>query len=85
MENLLLNLLGSSADFPAWLFIIIIVTFFGIIVAIVILVKRKIKPLQIKKDELTEEEAAKQELDRILVEIKDEDIQKQMNEESDEK
>lgn len=84
MEELLLNTLSSS-DFPPWLFIIIIVTFFGIVVAVVILVKRKIKPLQIKKDEMTEEEAVQQELDRVLVEIKDEDIQKQMNEESDEK
>lgn len=70
--------LGGLADKP-WLIIIILVAFFGLIVLAVVLVKRKVKPLQIKKEEMTEEEAAKAELDRILVPV-DEETQKQMDE-----
>ena len=70
--------LGGLADRP-WLIIIILVAFFGLIVLAVVLVKRKVKPLQIKKEEMTEEEAAKAELDRILVPV-DEETQKQMDE-----
>lgn len=62
------------------LFILAIVLAFGIIVLIVILVKRYVKPLQINKDEVDEEVAVKEELDRVLVPIEDEDIQKQMDE-----
>ena len=54
--------------------------FFGLLVLVIILVKRHFKPLQIEKDDLTEEEAIKEELDRILVPIDDEEVQKQMME-----
>lgn len=69
----------TLAGIPSWAYVLIFVAFFGLIVLIVILVKRKFKPLQIKKDEMTEEEAAKEELDRILVPVDDE-TQKQMEE-----
>ena len=70
--------LGGIADKP-WLIILILLAFFGLIVLAIVLVKRKVKPLQIKKEEMTEEEAAKAELDRILVPV-DEETQKQMDE-----
>jgi len=68
-----------AAEMPAWAIVLILLAFFGLIVLSVILVKRKVKPLQIKKEEMTEEEAAKAELDRILVPV-DEETQKQMDE-----
>lgn len=70
--------LGGIADKP-WVIVLILLAFFGLIVLAVVLVKRKVKPLQIKKEEMTEEEAAKAELDRILVPV-DEETQKQMDE-----
>ncbi|MBQ0008987.1 MAG: hypothetical protein KBS97_01765 [Firmicutes bacterium] len=70
---------ASSANFPPWAIVLILLAFFGLIVLAVILVKRKVKPLQIKKEEMTEEEAARAELDRILVPV-DEETQKQMDE-----
>lgn len=69
----------ASNDIPAWAIVLILLAFFGLIVLGVILVKRKVKPLQIKKEEMTEEEAAQAELDRILVPV-DEETQKQMDE-----
>ena len=71
--------LAASANFPPWAIVLILLAFFGLIVLAVILVKRKVKPLQIKKEEMSEEEAAKAELDRILVPVDDE-TQKQMEE-----
>ena len=48
---------------------------FGIIIAVVIYVKRHVKPLGINEEEKVDEEAAvKQELDRILVPIDDEEL-----------
>ena len=54
--------------------------FFGLLILVIILVKRHFGVLQIKKDEIDEEEAARQELDRYLVPIEDEEIQKAMAE-----
>ncbi len=71
-----------ATDFPPFLIVIILVAFFGLIVLGVILVKRFVKPLQIDKPEIKEEDAIKEELDRVLVPIEDEEIQKQMNEAS---
>ncbi len=56
--------------------------FFGLMILIIILVKRRFTSLQIKKDEIDEEEAVRQELDRYLVPIEDEEIQKAMAEEA---
>lgn len=52
--------------------------FFGLIVLIIILVKKHVGALQIKKDDIDEETAVRQELDRLLVPIEDEEIQKEM-------
>lgn len=60
--------------------VLILVAFFGLIVLGVILVKRFVKPLQIDKPDLKEEEVVQEELDRILVPVEDEDIKKQMDE-----
>ena len=68
-----------ATDLPAFLIVIILVAFFGLIVLGVILVKRFVKPLQIDKPEIKEEDAIKEELDRVLVPIEDEEIQKQMD------
>lgn len=63
------------------LFIILgLLGFFGLLIIIIIIVKRHVSALQIKKDEISEEEAAQQELDRVLVPIEDEEIQKAMSE-----
>lgn len=56
--------------------------FFGLMILVIILVKRRFTSLQIKKDEIDEEEAVRQELDRYLVPIEDEEIQKAMAEEA---
>ena len=74
-----MNLLAKG-DFPPFLIVIILVAFFGLIVLGVILVKRFVKPLQINKPEIKEEDAIQEELDRVLVPIEDEEIKKQMDE-----
>lgn len=81
MEKIIFTLDGASDLMP--LFIILgLLGFFGLIVLIIILVKKYVKPLQIKKDDIPEEEAIKQELDRILVPIEDEDTLKEMDKEA---
>lgn len=60
--------------------VLILVAFFGLIVLGVILVKRFVKPLQIDKPDLKEDEVVQEELDRILVPVEDEEIKKQMEE-----
>lgn len=70
----------AKSDFPPILVILILVAFFGLIVVGVILVKKYVKPLQINKPEIKEEDAIKEELDRILVPVEDEEIKKQMDE-----
>ena len=62
--------------------IIILVTlgFFGLLILVIILVKRHVTSLQIKKEEIPEEEVVRQELDLYLVPIEDEEIQKAMAE-----
>lgn len=69
-----------SAGLESLIFIAIIVAIMGIIVLGVILVKKYVKPLGIHKDEISEEQAAKEELDRVLIPIEDENVQKQMEE-----
>ena len=70
----------DKAQFPSWLIVVILVAFFGLIVATVIIVKKFVKPLQIDKPDMKEEEAIQEELDRILVPVEDEEIKKQMEE-----
>ena len=64
---------------PGW-FVLIFVGFFGLIVLGVIIVKKFIKPLQIKKPDMKEEDFVQEELDRLLVPVEDEEIKKQMEE-----
>ena len=70
----------AAKELPVWSYILIFVAFFGLIVAAVIIVKKFIKPLQIKKPETKEEDFVQEELDRILVPVEDEEIKKQMEE-----
>ena len=75
-----MNMKFLATDFPPFLIVIILVAFFGLIVLGVILVKKFVKPLQINKPEIKEEDAVQEELDRILVPIEDEDLKRQMEE-----
>ena len=70
----------AKGELPVWSYILIFVAFFGLIVATVIIVKKFVKPLQIKKPETKEEDFVQEELDRILVPVEDEEIKKQMEE-----
>lgn len=69
----------ASDLLPLWV-LLGLLAFFGLIVVGVMFAKNKINFLKIKKPEIDEKEAAKEELDRILVPIDDEEIQKQMDE-----
>ena len=73
--------LAASDLLPLWI-ILGLLGFFGLLILVIIFVKRHVASLQIKKDEITEEEAVRQELDRVLVPIEDEEIQKAMEEEA---
>lgn len=75
-----MNLVLLASDLlPLWV-LLGLLGFFGLIVIGVMIAKDKIGFLKIKKPEVDEKEAAKEELDRILVPIEDEEIQKQMDE-----
>ena len=69
----------ASSAIDKYLPLIIIgglLAFFGLLIIIVIILKRHVSFLQIKKDEISEEEAVQQELDRVLVPVEDEMIEK---------
>ena len=72
--------LASSGS--QWWFIFVFIGVFGLIVLAIIVIKKFVKPLQINKPDIKEEDAIKEELDRILVPIEDEEVQKQMEEEA---
>ena len=72
---------AASDLLPLWI-ILGLLGFFGLLILVIIFIKRHVTSLQIKKDEITEEEAVRQELDRVLVPIEDEEIQKAMEEEA---
>ena len=67
-------------DIPGFLIALILLAAAGVIVLGVIIAKKFIKPLQIQKPDISEEQAIQEELDRVLVPVEDEDIQKQMDE-----
>lgn len=73
--------LDANSLLPLWI-ILGLLGFFGLLILVIIFVKKHVTSLQIKKDEITEEEAVRQELDRVLVPIEDEEIQKAMEEEA---
>lgn len=71
--------LAATSLLPLWI-ILGVLGFFGLMIIIIIIVKRHVTSLQIKKDDIDEAEAVRQELDRYLVPIEDEEIQKAMAE-----
>ena len=73
------KVLAASNLLPLWV-ILGVLGYFGLMIIVIIIVKRHVTSLQIKKDEIDEEEAVRQELDRYLVPIEDEEIQKAMAE-----
>ncbi len=75
-----MTVLLDSNQFLPLIIIGVLLSFFGLLILIIILVKRHFGALQIKKDEIDEQEAVRQELDRYLVPIEDEEIQKAMAE-----
>lgn len=58
--------------------IVSLLVLFGAIIGIVIYVKRHNKKFGIEEEKVDEQQAVQQELDRILVPIDDEEIQKEM-------
>lgn len=77
-----LIILGLSGPALAFTIIGALLGFFGLMILIIILVKKRFTSLQIKKDDLSEEEIAKEELDRILVPIDEELVEKTDEDES---
>ena len=73
------RILDANQLLPLWI-VLGMLGFFGLLILVIIFVKRRFTSLQIKKDEIDEVEAAREELDRVLVPIEDEDIQKAMAE-----
>lgn len=73
------RILDASNLLPLWV-VLGVLGFFGLMIIIIIIVKRHFVSLQIKKDDIDEAEAVRQELDRYLVPIEDEEIQKAMSE-----
>ena len=71
-----------ASDLPDGVMAIIIIVgllvLFGAIIGIVIYVKRHNKKFGIEEEKVDEQQAVQQELDRILVPIDDEEIQKEM-------
>ena len=66
---------------PLWI-VLGMLGFFGLLILVIIFVKRHVTSLQIKKEDIDEAEAVRQELDRVLVPIEDEEIQKAMEEQA---
>ena len=59
-----------------------LLAFFGLLIFIIIQVKKHVNAFKIEKPDISEEQAAQEELDRVLVPIEDEEIVKQMDEAS---
>lgn len=72
-----MKILAASSLLPLWI-ILGVVGFFGLLILVIILVKKRFTSLQIKKEDIDEQTAVQQELDRFLVPIEDEEIQKAM-------
>ena len=69
----------ASFDFWPILIIVFLLVLFGSIIGIVIYVKKRTNKIGINEEEkVDEKEAVQQELDRILVPIEDEEVQKEM-------
>ena len=75
-----MNRIFAGNLLPLWV-ILGVLGFFGLLIIVIILVKRRFTSLQIKKDDIPEEVAIQQELDRILVPIDDGELQEKVFEE----
>lgn len=75
------RILAAADLLPLWV-ILGVLGFFGLLILVIIFVKRHVTSLQIKKEDIDEAEAVRQELDRVLVPIEDEEIQKAMEEQA---
>ncbi|MCF0112808.1 MAG: hypothetical protein HUJ60_02405 [Bacilli bacterium] len=64
-------------DSMAWLTPVIIVAVFGLIVLIVIIVKKKVKFFQSDEKPKSDKEVASEELNRLLQDVDDPEAQKQ--------
>lgn len=73
--------LATTNLLPLWI-ILGLLGFFGLLILVIIFVKRHFVSLQIKKDDIDEQTAVQQELDRYLVPIEDEEILDAMAEEA---
>lgn len=77
-------MLFASSSLPSWAIVLILFGAFGLLVIIIMVVKKFVSALQIKKDNIDEKEAIQQELDRVLVPIDEKDL-KEKKETNDEK
>lgn len=77
-------MLFASSSLPSWAIVLILFGAFGLLVIIIMVVKKFVSALQIKKDNVDEKEAIQQELDRVLVPIDEKDL-KEKKETNDEK
>lgn len=63
---------------PLWIILALLV-FFGAMIAVIIVVKRKTNKVGVNEEEKVDEQTAvQQELDRILVPIEDDEVQAEM-------
>lgn len=62
-----------------WLWPILILAFFGIIVFVVIMLKRHVKIFKDDDKPKSDKEIAKEELDRLLEPIEDEEVEKEVS------
>lgn len=77
---MLLNVLANNPGIgEVLLWLVIILVFFGLIVGIIIFVKKKAPMFKNGEQAPTEEQAAKEELDRLLVPIEDEETIEEIN------
>lgn len=77
-------MLFASSSLPSWAIVLILFGAFGLLVIVIMVVKKFVSALQIKKDNIDEKEAIQQELDRVLVPIDEKDL-KEKKETKDEK
>ncbi|MBQ2069376.1 MAG: hypothetical protein II467_00435 [Bacilli bacterium] len=67
-----MNYLSVFAGMPSWAIVLIIVGIFGVIVLMVILLKKNVKAFKSEEKPKSEKEIAAEELDRVLQPIEEE-------------
>ncbi len=73
-----MNLVTLASGLPGWAYPIIIFGVFGVIVLIVMLLKKYVKPFQNHDKPKSDKEVAAEELERILQPIEEDEAKKQM-------